>query len=688
MDLRAFTAPHGIAVVGASNDPDRIGGRPLSFLLRAGFAGPVRPVNPRGGTIQGLPALTRIEDLPGDCDLAVLAVPGAAVAAAVEGLGARGVRAAVVFASDLDEGAQAALKAAARTAGVRVLGPNTLGLFSTGSGCFATFSTALDGVWPRSGPISVVSQSGAFGSYLYALIDAAGGGLRHMITTGNGLDLDLPEVLEALVGDDETTTVVLAFEGIRDGRRLMAAIRALRAAGKPVVAMKSGRSEAGQRAAATHTGALAGEDAVLDAVLAAAGAVRARTMREGAELAAALAQGLHMPGRRLGIVTTSGGVGVLAADHAEEAGLTLPPLPGRAAEVIRTALPMAGTGNPIDSSTGILADFGLFGTLVEAVQESGAYDGLLLYLAHIGRNPAHWRGVLPAITAARARRPDMPIVLSMLAPEGPRRVMTEHGVPVFEDPADAVRLMGFLARVAPLVPAPLPRADLPAPPARPLNEAEAMDWLGRAGLPVPWTRLARDAAEAGRLAAGALGRLAVKIASPDILHKSDVGGVRLDVPAAEVEAVADGMLRAVAARVPQARIDGVTLAEMVPDGPDLILGTLTDPAFGPVVMLGLGGVTAEVLRDVVFAPAPLSEAAAASLAGRLRGARLLDGFRGGPVADRAALAGAIARVADLAAAGAERGLTIEINPLRIRADGSPVCLDAVVTVGDSRGETP
>lgn len=686
MDLRAFTAPRGIAIVGASNDPDKIGGRPLAFLLRAGFAGPIRPVNPKGGTIQGLPALGRIADLPGDCDLAVLAVPAAAVAPALGELGPRGVKAAVVFASEFDGPAQAALKAAAQAAGVRLLGPNTLGLFSTGSGCFATFSTALDGVWPRSGPVSVVSQSGAFGSYLYALIDSAGAGIRHLITTGNGLDLDLPEVLEALVADQETSVVVLAFEGIRDGRRLMAAIAALRAAGKPVVAMKSGRSEAGQRAAATHTGALAGEDAVLDAALAAAGAVRARTLREGAELAAALAQGLGMPGRRLGIVTTSGGVGVLISDHAEEAGLTLPPLPPDAAQTIRAALPMAGTDNPVDSSTGILADFTRFATLVEAVQECGAYDGLLLYLAHIGRNPAHWAGVLPAIQAARARRPGMPLVLSMLAPEGPRQVMTEHGVPVFEDPADAARLMGLLARMSSPDPLPDLPADLPPPPDRALNEAEAMGWLAASGLPVPWTRLAPTAEAAGRIAAAAPGRLAVKIASPDILHKSEVGGVRLGVAPEEVAAVAATMLDEVADRAPGARLDGVTLAEMQPEGPELILGTLNDPAFGPVVMLGLGGVAAEALRDVAFAPAPLSEAAARALIDRLRGARLLDGFRGGPVADRAALARAVARVAALTAAGADRGLTIEINPLRIRPDGRPVCLDAVVTVDHGKGE--
>jgi acyl-CoA synthetase (NDP forming) len=274
----------------------------------------------------------------------------------------------------------------------------------------------------------------------------------------------------------------------------------------------------------------------------------------------------------------------------------------------------------------------------------------------------------------------------MLAPEGPRQVKTEYGVPVFEDPADAVRLMGLMARIAAPTLAQAPPADIPALPTRTLNEAEAMDWLGRAGLPVPWTRLARDGAEAGRLAAQAPGPLAVKIASADILHKSDVGGVRLNVPPAEVEAITADLLHAVAARAPRARLDGVTLAEMVSEGPDLILGTVQDPAFGPVVMLGLGGVAAEALRDVVFAPAPLSDAAAADLAARLRGSRVLDGFRGGPVADRARLAQAIVRVAALAAAGADSGLTIEINPLRIRSDGSPVCLDAVVMVRDNKGE--
>ena len=688
MDLRAFTAPRGIAVVGASDNPDEIGGRPLAFLLRAGFDGPLRPISPRGGTIQGLPALARIEDLPGDCELAVLAVTGAAVAPAIASLGRRAVRAAVVFASDLDSKAQAVLKATAKAAGVRLLGPNTLGLFSTGSGCFATFSTALDGVWPRSGPVSVICQSGAFGSYLYGLIDAAGAGIQHLIATGDGIDLDLPEVLEALVRDDETSTVVLAFEGVRDGRRLMAAIRALRAAGKPVVAVKGGRSGARQRAAATHAGARAGDDPVLDAALSAAGAVRARTMREGAELAAALAQGLRMAGPRVGIVTTSAGVGMLMSDYAEEAGLTLPPLPPlppTAAAAIRDALPAAGTNNPVDGSTAIFSDFGRFATLVEAVQESRAFDGLLIYLAHVGRSPTHWQGVLPAIMAARARRPDMPIVLSMLMPAGPHRVMAEHGVPVFEEPADAVRLMGLLAGMEDPGPEAALADDLPPLPVRTLNEAEAMAWLAEVGLPVPWSRLAGDAEAAGRIAAAASGLLTVTIASPDIPHKSDAGGVRLAVPPSGVARAAADMLAEVSARAPGARIDGVTLAEMMPEGPDLILGTLADPDFGPVVMLGLGGVAAESLRDVAFATAPLTEAAATALPDRLRGKALLAGFRGGPTADRAALARVLSRVAALAAAGAARGLAIEINPLRIRPDGSPVCLGAMVTVGTTQG---
>lgn len=273
MDLRALAAPRGTAGFGTSEDHGKIGGRPPAFLLRAGFGGPIRPVNPRDGTGQGLPALTRIGNLPGDGDLAVLAVPGAAVPPSVAVPGARGVRA-TVFAQDPDAPAEAALLGTARLAGVRLPGPNTLGLFSTGSGCFATFSTALDGVSRRSGPATVLNQSGAFGSYLCVPIGAAGAGIRHLITTGNGPDLDRLELPEAPAGDDDTTTVVQAIGGLGDGRRPMAAIRALRSAGKSVVAMKSGRSEGGQRAAATHAGALAREDAVLAAALSAPPACR------------------------------------------------------------------------------------------------------------------------------------------------------------------------------------------------------------------------------------------------------------------------------------------------------------------------------------------------------------------------------------------------------------------------------
>jgi acyl-CoA synthetase (NDP forming) len=291
--------------------------------------------------------------------------------------------------------------------------------------------------------------------------------------------------------------------------------------------------------------------------------------------------------------------------------------------------------------------------------------------------------VLPAIMAARARRPGMPIVLSMLMPAGPHRVMAEHGVPVFEEPADAVRLMGLLAGMEDPEPEAALPDDLPPLPVRTLNEAEAMAWLAEVGLPVPWSRLAGDAEAAGRIAAAASGLLAVTIASPDIPHKSDAGGVRLAVPPSEVARAAADMLAAVSARAPGARIDGVTLAEMVPEGPDLILRTLADPDFGPVVMLSLGGVAAECLRDVAFATAPLT--AAAALPERPRGKALLAGFRGGPTADRAALARVLSRVAALAAAGAARGLAIEINPLRIRPDGSPICLGAMVTVGTTQG---
>lgn len=676
--LNVFAAPNAIAVFGASNDPNKIGGRPIAFLKKAGYGGIIVPINPNAQSVQGLPAFPDLNAAAIDVDLAIIALPARFVLPAVRACAAQGVKAATIFSSDVAEEDLMGALSAARGAGMRILGPNSLGSFSTGGGVFATFATALDGAWPKQGEIAIVSQSGAFGSYLYALMDRAGGGLSHVLATGNELDLTVADLVGMLAGDRNTKVIVIALEGVRQGAELMTAVAHARRTGKSVIAMKTGRSAAGRIAAATHTGALAGEGAVFDAALRQSGALIARNLDEAADYARILVRRPRMAGCDLGIVTTSGGIGVLLSDYAEDVGLRVRAMPEPAQKKIKDILPFADGANPIDSSAQILSDMSLFGQMLEIVIEEGGYDALVVFLAHIGRNDAHFAAVAPGLLAARRAHPDLPIIVSMVATEANKIRLEDAGIPVFEDPERAVRAATALrASPAEQLPAQSKLPDVEAPEAR-LNESAAADWLTSAGVPMAAQRHVTHKDSAIR-AANDLGfPLVLKVSSPDILHKSDVGGVCVGLTSPEAVAAAfSSVIKRAEDAVRDAKIDGAILAEMVADGPELILGTTIDPDFGPVVMVGTGGIQAELYKDVVFRTAPISPGEAMAMLDDLEGSALLNGFRGGPVADRNAVGAVISRVSHLADHFREIGLRIEINPLRI-VDGQPIGLDAVI----------
>lgn len=684
MSLDALFRPRSVAVVGASSDSNKIGGRPLHFLKRGGFAGGLYPINPGAPEVQGVPAFASLDAVPGTIDLAIVALAAPQATAAVRAAAAKGARAAVVFSAGFGEegeagrAMQAELLAVAKQADIRLLGPNSLGIFVPDHGLFATFATALDGAWPKPGGVAIVTQSGALGSYAFALAEARGLGLSCFAATGNEGDVDLSDCIAWLATDPATRVICTAMEAAKDGRKLMTAIAAARAAGKAVIAMKVGATEAGAAAAASHTGSLAGSDAAYDAAFRQAGAMRVRSIEAMVDAAYAASGARPIAEGRVAVVTTSGGVGVLLADAASEGGLTLPHLGPDAQRAIKAVVPLAGGANPVDSSAQIVGDLSKYAGLLEAVLGSERFDAVLGYLAHVGRNRDHIGRLRGPLAALRARYPDIAFVLCMLADAELREGLLREGFLVFEDPTRAMAAVALLKRlgepVAPLPAMPAPRTLPPGP----FDELAATRLLAEAGLPMLPMSEAGTADEAVATAETLGYPVVVKIRSPDIAHKSDVGGVALKLADAQaVRAAFDRVTQAARAAMPAARIDGVVVAPMARPGVEAIIGTSFDPAFGPVVMVGSGGVLVEVLRDVAIRVAPVDLPAARAMIAETRLAVLLRGVRGAAGGDAEALARAIVALSNFAAAAGDSLQSVEINPVFVTPDAA-VGVDALV----------
>lgn len=700
MTLQALFRPRSVAIVGASADTNKVGGRPLAFLRRAGYAGRIFPVNPGAAEVQGLRAVPSLRAIGEPIDQVIVAVAASQVEAVAQDCAELGVKALQVFSAGFGEGVAAAgalqrLRALAQRSGLRVLGPNSLGLFNTADGYFGTFATALDGAWPRAGSVGVATQSGAFGSYFFGMAQQRGLGFSHFVATGNELDVDVADCVDFLAHDPATRVIVMAIEGCRDGRRLHAALQAARAAGKPVLAMKVGVSQAGARAAATHTGALSGEDRVFDAVLRDAGAHRAGSLQALVDAAYVATIGPLPRGRSMLVVTTSGGIGVLAADAAEAGALSLPPLSDAALADVRAIAPLADGRNPVDTSAGILGDLSAYARIAARALDDQPCDAVLCYLAHIARNPAHWGQLREPLYALRARHPDRHFAAVLLADAATVADLEAHGFSVHTDPTQAVTALAALAGgggseaprpgtlAAPVAPPALAPGPWP-------TEAAARQALAACGLPFPTERLVRDEAEACAAAAALGWPVALKIVSPDILHKTEVGGVALGLAdETALRTALRGMHARVAAHRPEARLEGFLLARQLSGGVEVLVGTQLDPVFGPVVTVGAGGVLTELLAEVQVRLAPVDEAQALQMLQGTRLARLLAGWRGAPPADLTALARLVARVSRLAWQHRDRVAGIELNPVLARHDGA-WALDAWIApagpTDPSRGE--
>ncbi|RSE88300.1 acetate--CoA ligase family protein [Achromobacter denitrificans] len=688
--------PRGIAIVGASATPGKIGAMPVTLLRQHGYEGRIVPINPRADAIQSLPAIPGLDALDGDVDLAILAVPAAQAAQALERARPGGIGAAVVFTSGFSEtgpaGAaqQERLCAVARERGIRLLGPNCLGFMNVRRKVYATFSPApANGIVPPGG-IGMVSQSGAFGAYAYSMARERGLGLSHWISTGNEADIDVADCIEWLAHDADTRVIMTYMEGCRDGARLRRALAAARAAGKPVVVTKIGRTQAGAQAAASHTAALAGDDAVYDALFRQYGALRARTIEEFFNLGYALDTWKRPPaGRRLGIFTISGGVGALMADEAQDAGLALPEPAGAAQARLLERVPFASARNPVDVTGQAVSEPGLLLATADDILADGRYDALAVFLAAAGSSEALWPTFEAFARDMQARHPGVPLAISALFPPARRRELERLGCLVFPDPSAAIRTIGAVAGLADEAGS-ASCADMPAPagnaPLLPAyNEVQAMELLRQAGIPATPCMLAVDEDAAVRAAAALGGAVAMKVVSPDIVHKSDVGGVKLNIVGEEaLRAAYAGIMGSVRRHCPEAQIDGVLVAPMAPKGVECIAGVHCDPVFGPVVMFGLGGVFVEVLKDVSFRLAPFGRDVALEMIREIKGHALLQGARGALPCDIGALADALAALSRFAHARRADFSSVEINPLLALPEGQgALALDAVVLRADA-----
>jgi len=499
--------------------------------------------------------------------------------------------------------------------------------------------------------------------------------------------VDVAECIDYLADDPDTRVICAALEACKDGERLRAALRKAAAAGKPLIIMKIGQTEIGAAAAATHTGSLAGNDAVYDAVFAECGAYRAQSIEDMLDLAHYCAiTGALPPNASIGIMTGSGGIGILMADNASQLGLALPPLSDAAAGMLREILPFAVPANPYDTTAQVTSVPDGVTRVVEAmVDPQSAYGTVMAYLAHVGLSPRRFASTEAGLIALRQAHPDRHLVVVMLSDPAVTQRLEQAGVAVFADPTRAVRAVAGAARMASLrqrmqpVLAGNPLASTPLPADRPLTEHEAKALLSGAGIPVLPEKLCRDGAEAAGAARGMGFPVVVKIVSPDIAHKTEIGGVIVNLQDADaVAAAADTVLARAAAAAPSARIDGVLVAPMVRGGVETILGIHMDPVFGPVVMFGLGGTAVELYRDVAFASAPLTPERALALVQSVRGSALLQGWRGAPPCDVPALVQALCRLSDFAMAHAPQLGGIDINPFVVQASGG-VCLDALIS---------
>jgi acetyltransferase len=684
-NLQTFFQPRGVAVIGASRDPLKLGHGVVRNLLQYHYDGAIYPINPKAAEILGLRAYASVREVPDPVELAMIVVPAPMVPEALVDCGERGVGYAVIISGGFREvgleGAEREAEAiqVAQQYGIRLLGPNCIGTIDTHMPINTTFVVGM----PVPGDIAFLSQSGAVCAAVIDWARGAGVGLSRLVSLGNQADVNEAEMLSIIGADGYTRVVVSYIEGVSDGPAFLEAATDV-AQQMPVLALKVGRSEGGAKAVASHTGALAGREEAYEAAFRRAGVLRARTMEELFDWARAMAWQPLPAGNRVGILTNAGGPGILALDTLEAAGMQLAPLTEETKNHLRKRVPAAASvNNPVD----ILAGSGpaTYALCLDALLNDETVDAVIVIQA-----PQDWFAPVSLAEVigeiGGRRKPVLAVLMGLASVSDAIAVLHRRRIPNFAFPE---RVGSTLAAMwqrrqwldslsEPVEPIRPERCDEKAADAA-LKTSSGDGWLTPDQAEVlldayciqtPGAGLvATTEDDAVRLAEQVGYPVVLKLASPDIVHKSELGGVILNIDGPEeLRQEYRAMIGHAETHTPEATIEGVHVQKMIPAGVELIVGVVRDPQFGPLVMVGGGGTHVELMRDVTFELAPLTAAQAEAMLSRTRAARLLAGFRGAPPADRAAVVDVILRLAQLAIDHPELA-EIEINPLMVMAEG-------------------
>jgi len=694
--LEKIFNPDSVAVIGVSERPGNLAANIIANMLEFGYGGDIYAVGRRSGKAHGIPILTSVESLPDGVDLAVILTPAATVADLLDGCGEKGIRRAVIESGGFAEFSEAGRELerqvceVARRWEMRFVGPNCISVINVENGLCLPFAPRLARQVVKRGPVSVLAQSGGVSITYLLRLSAAGLGVNKIVSMGNKADLDEMDYLAYLLDDPGTEIICLHLESIAEGRRL---IELAASSSKPIIVHKVNTSRASAQIALSHTAALANDDRVVDAALRQAGIARATSFDD----AVAVAQGFALPpvrGNTLVAVSRSGGHGVIAADVAEANGFRLPPIPDDFQSEVQSLFraDVIALTNPID--LGVLFDFELYGQVVERCARALNPDALLLVHAYSDISGGEMSRRLACRVGQLIRELDKAVAFCAFAQqEGVEALKQEMDYPVFTEIEAAIRA---LAASRDRYTRPARLRPLPSTPAQRPHEVEGLlkrDWVmttdAALGLCAPFGIPAAewavvDDAEGARLVASAIGYpVALKLLSPDALHKSDVGGVVLGVENPDaLRAEFDALLARVETRVPGARVWGVLVQKMLSGGREVILGGKRDPSFGPVVMFGLGGVYVEVFEDVALRLAPLTREDAEEMIAEVRGSRLLRGMRGEPPADVEAIVEALLALSRLLVECPEIA-EIDVNPLLVFERGA-VAVDARVVVGGQK----
>ena len=690
--ITKLLSPRSVAIIGASADPTKTSGRPVSYLQKHGFAGAIYPINPKVNQIGDLRCYPDIASLPNVPDVGIVLLGAERAHVAVRELAARGTAAAIVLASGYaetgEEGARRQKQLLEAAGSMRILGPNTIGLVNLTDNIVLSATGALEMDHFPAGPIGVVSQSGGILGALLSRAAARGIGLSKLVSTSNEADLELSDFIEQFAEDEATKVIALYVEAVRNPARFRAAALKARSAGKPIVAFKIGRSEAGAKAAVSHTGALAGSDRMYDALFKQLGVIRAQTFTDLLDIPAALATGRKLRGKRVAILTSTGGAGTLVSDSLGVAGFEAPAPDAETAAGLRalqTGSQAALDRNPIDVTLAGLQPELLRGA-IKTLLASPTYDALTIIVGS--------SGLATPELMADAIRDCLPLsdkpVIAYVSPHAPEvvTVLTQRGVPAFTTAESCTVALAGMLQVENWRP---PEAQAATgkgvaaddfPPGS-LDESQAKALFARFGVPIPQQRIVATPEEAHAAAQALGGRVVLKILSSEITHKSDVGGVAVNLTADTIGERLVAMGNEVEAKA-GVRPQRYLVEQMVVGGTELILGMHRDP-LGTAILLGMGGVTAELFKDTTMRMLPpdggLTHDEAAGMARDLVTWPLLDGFRGRPKADVSALAETIVAFSRMAAQLGDRLVEAEINPVFVLPEGQGVrAADAVVVL--------